>query len=382
VSAEVPMEGRQEPDGPIRRIVVATDFTDASNGAIRTASVIARAFDADLVILHVFPDPGESSLPGPALGMTPGDVLERRAGEAQGRLRRIQALVGPGHSHATIRCGSAAVEILRFAKESGADLIVVGTHGVGASREACGEVVAARVRVQARCPVIVVSPSQSDATSASPSSPAPIHGILVASDLTESAEAAIAYGCSLGQRLGCPVHVVHVTRHPRSRPRRTAGQTSEANEQAVRAATVRLEATLAACTRRTGNTPVQGLIRVGDPATKILACARALGDDLVIVGGRRGRSLRRAVLGSVARQVVADAACATMTVRTGPRQLLTPGRAPDAGVKRVTVGAPRQNLPIENGSGGRILGAARLAGEGVEALLRRDERPGELPVAR
>jgi nucleotide-binding universal stress UspA family protein len=158
VSADIPTGGQPGPAAEIRRVIVATDFTEASAGAVCLASTIADAFQAELLILHVLQEGDESSRAPAALGTAPGDLLERRASEAESRLGRLRALAGAGHIHGTIRCGSAATQILRFAKDAGADLIVLGSHGRCASRDGAAAPMAERVRTRAQCPVIVVAP--------------------------------------------------------------------------------------------------------------------------------------------------------------------------------------------------------------------------------
>jgi nucleotide-binding universal stress UspA family protein len=53
---------------------------------------------------------------------------------------------------------------------------------------------------------------------------------------------------------------------------------------------------------------------VGDPAAELVDTARALEADLVVLG-RRSRSLRRLVLGSVSDAVVRRAPCDVLVVR-------------------------------------------------------------------
>jgi nucleotide-binding universal stress UspA family protein len=173
----------------IRRVVVATDLSESSTGALRLGSQIARVFDAELLIVHVLPDLDLGGSVKDTLGMEPGDLLERRAGEAEARLRRLESLVGRGHVHATVRSGSAAAEIVRLATESAADLIVLGSHGLRAPREAGAKPVAERVRQRARCPVIVALPSRGGDASRSGIEAPSIHGVLVATDLTARSDA-------------------------------------------------------------------------------------------------------------------------------------------------------------------------------------------------
>jgi nucleotide-binding universal stress UspA family protein len=59
---------------------------------------------------------------------------------------------------------------------------------------------------------------------------------------------------------------------------------------------------------------VQHIIAHGSPATEILAAAKKVPTDVIIVGSHRP-GLEHAVLGSVASRVVAHAACSVLVVR-------------------------------------------------------------------
>ena len=52
--------------------------------------------------------------------------------------------------------GRPADEIIRYAEESGADLLVMGSRGLGALREFALGSVSHKVLTHAKCPVLVV----------------------------------------------------------------------------------------------------------------------------------------------------------------------------------------------------------------------------------
>lgn len=79
----------------IRRIVVASDLGEASQVALRLAVAMAKAFAADLLIVHVLPAPPDFSAEIPGLAMTSGDLLERRLVQAEAGLRRAKPAGSP-----------------------------------------------------------------------------------------------------------------------------------------------------------------------------------------------------------------------------------------------------------------------------------------------
>ena len=140
-----------------RRILHPTDFSRASAPAFRRAVALARACRAPLVLLHVMTPPSpfidEGAPPSTYIDLL---LLARRSARRRlaavlGRVRRTGVRV-----QAIFAEGLPADEILRAARRTRADLIVMGTHGrTGVSRVFMGSV-AERVVRESRCPVLTV----------------------------------------------------------------------------------------------------------------------------------------------------------------------------------------------------------------------------------
>jgi universal stress protein A len=144
-------------DAPFHRIVVPTDFSTDAEQAIRVASELSRVYEAPLTLIHIY-DPVAYPLPDGYMLYTPGQ-LSRMWEEFDRRLAEAKA---DALAHGAVRAetrllqGLTAAEIVRFAKEGGHDLIVMGTHGrTGVARVLLGSV-AARVVQTAECPVLTV----------------------------------------------------------------------------------------------------------------------------------------------------------------------------------------------------------------------------------
>jgi len=126
-------------NGPkVSRILVATDFSQPSEVAVRAAANHARLLGARLHLLHVV-WPGSDATPSPR--------LEQLA----------EGLRGDGLTVVTaVESGLPGPEIVRYATREAIDLIVVGTHGrTGVTRALIGSV-AERVIRTAPCPVLTV----------------------------------------------------------------------------------------------------------------------------------------------------------------------------------------------------------------------------------
>src|SRR5262249_34692626 len=114
----------------VRRILCAVDFSEPAHVALHYGADLARMFDADLTLFHVYHIPGygmpEGSfiLPGPETMSRLFATIDERLGgwrseaESRGAMRVDVATAQ----------GSAWHEIIERAR-SGYQLIVVGTHG-------------------------------------------------------------------------------------------------------------------------------------------------------------------------------------------------------------------------------------------------------------
>ncbi len=114
-------------------IMVAVDFSDSSEAALRWAYGYAEAVKSPLEILHVIHDPADS--PG-TYSPNGGDVLEPMADVAKRRLDKFLDRVsgedpefsGLGGARRLCVAGLPATRILDVARAHGARLIVLGSQ--------------------------------------------------------------------------------------------------------------------------------------------------------------------------------------------------------------------------------------------------------------
>ena len=146
---------------PFRRILVATDLDDTTRVAIERALALVGPTDTSIIALHVLARTHEeghwrSTLFAEDLARY-HQLLEREELIARDRLRAQIADAARGSELAgdvdlLVRSGRPADTIVAVARELGADLIVVGTHG----RQGNISSVAERVARSAPCPVLIV----------------------------------------------------------------------------------------------------------------------------------------------------------------------------------------------------------------------------------
>ena len=149
-----------------RRILLATDFSEASAPAVELGVKLARSWRAQLLAAHVFEEPRL-----PELSFAHVRLYEefeskiradasRQLAEVAGRARaeRIE-------TEELLLRGFADEAIVQAAREKAADLILIGTHGRrGAGRFFLGSV-AASVIATAPCPVLTVRGPETSAKS-------------------------------------------------------------------------------------------------------------------------------------------------------------------------------------------------------------------------
>lgn len=140
----------------IDRILVPYDFSADSEGALETAKELAATYGSQLDVVHAITPPmGPDGLADvPALG---GAQIDLEKAVADALAQRVAAAAGPDVPADThIVQGGAASEVADFASELGADLIVIGSHGLtGLSHFLLGSVSERVVRL-AHCPVLVL----------------------------------------------------------------------------------------------------------------------------------------------------------------------------------------------------------------------------------
>src|SRR5437773_2057069 len=98
----------------LKRILVPTDFSPASEAALRYGIALARAFNAKLSLLNVPEHPGEAAEAEYPIGIY--ETMKNAANERLGGLLSKEE-ARELHPEYTMRIGNPANEIVRFADE-------------------------------------------------------------------------------------------------------------------------------------------------------------------------------------------------------------------------------------------------------------------------
>jgi nucleotide-binding universal stress UspA family protein len=157
----------------MRRILVATDFSDPSRHAIQYALALTAAVEGDILLLHVIEgDPlrryvvGEIPDMFPSWEATTGSLFQAprsptiiyhdRYEEARWKLASLLPSGCPERFRPLVAVGKAAEEIVRVAQSEHADLIVLGIHGRRRWRHIFSPSVPAQVMRRTSIPVMML----------------------------------------------------------------------------------------------------------------------------------------------------------------------------------------------------------------------------------
>jgi nucleotide-binding universal stress UspA family protein len=282
-------------------ILLPFDGSDGATAVLEHANDIARWADATVHVLFVADTTRDSVT---VVEHQVVDALERE-GEAI-VTRATDALDASVRRDTDIVQGNPAPTIVEYAEQYGHDLIVMPTRGrTGVSRYLVGSVTEKVVRLSS-VPVLTAR-LQPDERLAFP-----YENVLVPTDGSPGATAAVEHGCALADALGATVHGLSVVDDT------TLGwdvRSATASEDSERAATDAVEALVATADAR-GVECVRHVAH-GPPVETIRECIDANDIDAVVMGttGRRGAD--RILLGSVAEKTVRTAPVPVVTVGDG-----------------------------------------------------------------
>jgi len=142
----------------IRKVVIPVDFSSNTDKVIKYGVDIARNLGSKVLFFHVVDDfkGYDMMLVHPSFGSMAKD-LEQKAEERMSGLVQDHDYLEQGAAGDVV-IGNASEEIIKYAQEEQADMIIIGTHGTkGFERVLMGST-ADRVLQKAPCPVLVFNP--------------------------------------------------------------------------------------------------------------------------------------------------------------------------------------------------------------------------------
>jgi nucleotide-binding universal stress UspA family protein len=287
-----------ESGGAMRRLrlLAATDLSSRSDRALRRAGLLAAACGADLVLMHAVDDD------------QPRSLIEAESREAL-RLLRDQMTALPElhalNARPAIEEGDPFDAILRAAEAHAADLILLGEHRRRLLRDIFVGTTLERVMRHAARPVLMVNAAPAGA----------YRQVLAATDLSPHALHALQAAERLGLLDGAALTVMHAFEPPALGPLALADVPAAAvashESAAAREAAAALDGFVTEALP--GRDTARRVVR-GQPAGAIRDMVARLHPDLLVLGTAGAGMLRRAVLGSVAAEVIGRVGCDALVV--------------------------------------------------------------------
>lgn len=294
-----------------KRILIATDFSDASRNALRYAAAIARHHAARLYIAHVVSSVGFKMV-GPDAEVAAAELAVRDLKELWAKLGGVDDSRGVELT-LIVRRGEVCNELEELIHKELIDLVVVGTRGrTGVSKVMLGSV-AENIFRKVSCPVLTAGPNSAWDWPQREVGAEKV--ILFATDFGDAALKALPFAVSIANRSRSKLILLHVDKPlVQTDPTPIFGQTLDRAEEEIRTSSQQRLAELIP-----EDPPIQSELRVkhGLPVDAILGEASRSAAGLIVLGLHRksliipsGHLPSTTVFG-----VVIGATCPVLTVR-------------------------------------------------------------------
>lgn len=295
------------------KILYATDGSACAATAGRLLAALPLPPDTSITVLSAVPEPGWTPVPPLGAEASSYPLMEQVAAQEHAEaLRTAESAAAPLRERGLsvtvhVRRHKPVEAILEQAREDGSDLIVVGSHGMGAVERFLIGSVSERVARYAHCSVLVARGES-------------VGRAIVAVDGSDSSQHALDALLRLPLPPEMELTLLHVQR-PSDLPSpmqlgpglaweemidRYDAIQSAAGERVVRHAQAHLHHSGREAAAET---------RCGTPADELVAAARETGVDLLVVGSANRSALGRLFLGSVSSRVLTHAPCSVLVAR-------------------------------------------------------------------
>jgi nucleotide-binding universal stress UspA family protein len=282
----------------LKNILLASDFSSASDTAAAYAKALALNFRSKVEIAHVFDPSVVTSYMEAILGLP---VKERQhiSSESLERLEHEFANAGIEAETALPEGHRPHATLLRLAAEHDTDLIVAGTHSKwGLERLLVGSTAEELIR-NAHCPVLTVGPHARMPADG----PLVFRTIVYATDFSAEAAKAAVFALSFAQDSGAHLYFCYVA-------------AAEATPEERKARDARFKADLKRMIPESSYewcTP-ETVVEHGDAAEGILELAERVHADLIVLGARNASFWLTHIEHGLTPDLLAEATCPVMTV--------------------------------------------------------------------
>jgi nucleotide-binding universal stress UspA family protein len=279
------------------QIVFATDFSPASSAALCVAGRVARIFNANVVVVHVFEYVAHHQYQVPVGWMI--ECIRRDVQRRMSETRKIFADIGVKTEGWMIEDGFPSLEIPNALQKFKNPLLVMGTHAVGGMDRFVLGSTAEEILRRASCPVITVGPHVSSKEADDPR----FHKLLYATDFSDASLVAAPFAAMFRKSSAASLRVLHVSADPNSHGYSEAQSFEPARE--------------ALGDDESGNAGTSSeyvTLHGKDIGQAITNEAERYPADLLVLGVNHASAFAAHLTPKIAFQVIAAAPCAVLTV--------------------------------------------------------------------
>lgn len=272
------------PIGKLEKLLLATDGSEFSEGAIREAIRFAQKCSSKLYVVSVLETNPEYETIG-------SNVFEKEEAEASAHLESIRARAAEGG----LECDTILHEgpephqaIVDEAVEKKADMIIIGRRGrKGLLKVLMGEV-AAKVIAHASCKVLVVPKAAK----------IEYKTILVATDGSTHSNAAVTEALAVAKRCGSSIIALSAMR----------------DDSGLEEARVNVGKVVALGLKE--GVSVEVVTPIGRSHDAVVETAGGRGVDLIVMGTYGKSGVKKLLMGSSTEKVIGNAGCAVLVVKS------------------------------------------------------------------
>lgn len=277
----------------IQTVLCPVDLTPLSDRELELATEVCQAFDARLVLLH--------NMAGSAGHMAKPwewDASHRKAGDltkaqAEEKLQEVAAGLPDGVDwEACVTHGPVGLVLTQMAEKLPADLMLLASHGWSDDEH---DSLTERLISDSPCPVLTIQEGRgADHHFRLRGEASKRPKILVPTDFSETASRAVDYGFRLAEKLEVEVHLLHVAR----------------NGDAAETARKKLEQMVPDDI----SDKLRCHVQTGQAAGEIIASARDLDAEMILMGEHARGLLRSLFTRDTAKELLHRAPCAVWFV--------------------------------------------------------------------
>lgn len=293
--------------GVYDRVLIPTDGSEHAATAVDHALALGRTFDATVHAIHVVDTAGESGVFG--TGASDESVTERLETAGESALDAVrETATAEDDLETELVHGEPTETIVDYAEEIDADVLVMGTHGrTGVRRYVAGSVTEGVVR-HAAAPVLTVRADGRETT------PGSFDEVLLPTDGSPAAEAAVEHGLTMAGIADARVHVLNVVDVSDTTGGASASVATDLVDQLRESGQTAVDR-VAAVAREAGFETTTSVVE-GFPARDVLHYAEESGVDLIAMGSHGRTGVSRFLLGSTTERAIRHADVPVLAVNT------------------------------------------------------------------